>query len=181
MAEKTELQKIEDAREAVANAAAILLRHAEGLALLQMVVMTVPPGVQSITGPGPAFLPDRVADDGYRRAVVAAAVFAGEHEAFDQVVALRHRGPRAVRLRRAVEHFVGMTWGVRPPHASSMPEEIEARYGVKPWRVVAQAWRDHLVALALEARPKLKWVEAGSRSQPCLGPSAASSTHAGGP
>ncbi|MEH3065296.1 MAG: hypothetical protein PGN33_21965 [Methylobacterium radiotolerans] len=160
MAEKTELQKVQDAREAVAEAAAILLRNAEGLALLQMVVMTVPPGVHTVTRPGPAFLPDRVADDGYRRAVVAAAIFAGEHEAFDGLASLSRQRPVTLRLRRAVEHFVGMKWGARPPHASGMPEDIEARYGVKPWRVVAQAWRDHLTALALEARPKLKWVKA---------------------
>jgi len=151
MAEKTPLQKVHDARNAVAEAAALLLGHAEGLAMLRRIVLTPDPAPAPAVTPGrPYLIPNREAETAYRRAVVAAALFVGEHAASDQVVA-----PRAAALRRAVEEFVGPRRGVLPPHASSLPEDIEARYGAEPGSVVAQAWRDHLAALAADSRPQL--------------------------
>lgn len=148
------LAKVEAAREAVAEAAALLLRHAEGLAMLRLVVLRPDVyGARTVTPGRPAFLPDRQVDDAYRTAVVAAARFAGEHHALDEVVASRTRRPRAAALRRAVEETIGATWGAMPP--PSAPADIEARHGFKPTRVLAQAWRDHLAAKAEDARPKL--------------------------
>ncbi|WP_207768059.1 hypothetical protein, partial [Methylobacterium frigidaeris] len=151
MAEKSPLQMVQEARNAVAQAAALLLGHAEGLAMLRGVVLTPDPSPAPAVTPGrPYLIPDRQAEHAYRRAVMAAALFAGEHAAFDQVVA-----PRAAALRRAVEEFVGPRRGILPPHASSLREDVEARYGAEPGSVVAQAWRDHLAALAADYRPQL--------------------------
>ncbi|AWI88709.1 hypothetical protein C0214_10860 [Methylobacterium sp. DM1] len=152
------LAKVEAAREAVAEAAALLLRHAEGLALLRLVALrsdfSVP---RMVTTGGLALLPDRQVEDAYRTAVVAATRFAGEHHALDEVVASRTRRPRAAALRRAVEETVGDTWGAMPPPWA--PPGIEARHGFKPARVLRQAWRDHLAATAVAARPKLVKVQ----------------------
>jgi hypothetical protein len=162
VAEKTVTEKIEDARKAIAQAGMLLTQHAEGLAMLQMAAMTPDPALLTVSPGRPAYLPDRELGHSYRNVIMATVRFAGEYEAFDQIEESRFPCRETKALRRAVEEFVGPEWGAQPPHASCLSESVEARYGVKPRRVVAQAWRDHLAALAIQARPKLKWVKAGA-------------------
>lgn len=132
--------KIAAAQEAVAKAAALLLEHAEGLAMLAMVESRrEPPGPPSVSLKDAGVLTIRnwPAEQAWSQAALAAAQFAGRFEAFQQERD-RDGGP--------------------PPPLSLMPATAgHAELGITPRQVHAQAWRSHLAASA----SKVTMVKAG--------------------
>ena len=85
------------------------------------------------------------AEQAFWWSAVAAATFAGHHEAFRQARDDMWPTRREVVLREAVEELVGPNGGPPPP-LSAIPEKVG---GVRiERRVHAQAWRSHLAANA---------------------------------
>ena len=146
--------KIEAAREAVDQAAALLLEHAEGLAALAMIARASDlQGPQTITlkdAGGPMVIRNVEAERAYAMATETAVLFAGRFEAFiharDMMSSIH-----AMVLREAVEDLVGPDGGM-PPALPRMPAKVGgAELGITPEAVHTQAWRSHLMASAAKA------------------------------
>ena len=127
--------KIEAAREAVDQAAALLLEHAEGLAALAMIARASDlQGPQTITlkdARGPMVIRNVEAERAYAMATETAVLFAGRFEAFiharDMMSSIH-----AMVLREAVEDLVGPDGGM-PPALPRMPAKVGgAELGITP-------------------------------------------------
>lgn len=142
--------KIAAAQESVAKAAALLLEHAEGLAMLAMMERRrEPPGPTTLSlkdAGGPVTIRNWTAERAWSLAALAAASFAGRFEAFQQVRDPVFLSRREIELREAVEDLVGPRGGPPPPLAK-MPATV-GRAGITPRQVHAAAWRSHLAASA---------------------------------
>ncbi|MFF9550872.1 hypothetical protein [Methylobacterium fujisawaense] len=144
--------KIAAARDAVERAAADLLDHAEGLAMLAMMSRhrerhpAVEAGIRDCLGS----LRNTANDDAYWRMVDAAAAFAGAKEAHVRAVEMPTTILRS--LREAVEEVIGPD--PRPPQPLSSVEQTtgDRHPGVTPEAVHRQGWRDYLMASTAAAR-----------------------------
>lgn len=148
--------KIAAARDAIDQAAALLLEHAEGLCMLAMMarfreehpaeVERVERGVEAILAPAGPVIRNCAADIAYWHAAAAAAQFAGRFEAFQQARDIPCE--LTTTLREEVEKLVDDT-GSLPPVLSRVPATAgHAELGITPRQVHAQAWRSHLAASA---------------------------------
>ncbi|MEZ0250540.1 MAG: hypothetical protein ACAH20_06210 [Methylobacteriaceae bacterium] len=146
------MAKLAAARDAIERAAADLLDHAEGLAMLGMMCRhrARHPEFEVGTGDCLGVLRNSDGEDAYWRMVAAAAAFACAKEAHARAVEMLSVILRSVR--EALEDVVG------PDHDPPQPLSLVAgvmgdRYpGVTPEAVHRQGWRDYLMASTAAAR-----------------------------